>query len=100
MDIWRYSDWYGLGKQLRYSQKHIWHWRDWIVESLNDDKGHRPMIARTPAGDEVAPPRPDAVRAPRDGSARGRERAEIRGGNGKRAIGIGVRKPFLSDEAA
>ena len=30
MDIWRYSDWWGLGAQLRYSQKHIWHWRDWL----------------------------------------------------------------------
>ena len=30
MDVWRYCDWYGLGVQLRYSQKHIWHWRDWI----------------------------------------------------------------------
>ena len=37
-DIWRYSDWFGLGEQLRYSQKHIWHWRDWIVESLNKDR--------------------------------------------------------------
>ena len=35
MDIWRYSDWWGLGDQLRNSQNHIWHWRDWIVESLN-----------------------------------------------------------------
>ncbi|MFN8857182.1 MAG: DUF1549 domain-containing protein, partial [Planctomycetaceae bacterium] len=34
MDVWRYSDWWGLGDQLRNSQKHIWHWRDWIVESL------------------------------------------------------------------
>ncbi|MEQ9070286.1 MAG: DUF1549 domain-containing protein, partial [Gimesia chilikensis] len=24
MDIWHSTDWYGLGKQLRYSQKHIW----------------------------------------------------------------------------
>src|SRR5690606_21151465 len=30
MDVWRYSDWYGLGAQLRNSQKHIWRWRDWI----------------------------------------------------------------------
>ena len=37
MDVWRYSDWWGLGDQLRNSQKHIWHWRDWIVESLNAD---------------------------------------------------------------
>ena len=36
MDIWRYSDWWGLGDQLRNSQQHIWHWRDWIVESLNE----------------------------------------------------------------
>ena len=35
MDIWRYSDWWGLGDQLRNSQYHIWHWRDWIIESLN-----------------------------------------------------------------
>src|SRR5205085_1055428 len=37
MDIWRYSDWFGLGEELRSSQKHIWHWRDWIIESLNLD---------------------------------------------------------------
>lgn len=40
MDICRYSDCYGLGDQLRRSQKHIWHWRDWIIESLNADKGY------------------------------------------------------------
>ena len=33
LDIWRYSDWWGLGAELRNSQKHIWHWRDWVVES-------------------------------------------------------------------
>ena len=40
MDVWRYTDWYGLGAQVRNSQKHIWRWRDWIVESLNEDKGY------------------------------------------------------------
>ncbi|HWB14166.1 MAG TPA: DUF1553 domain-containing protein [Pirellulales bacterium] len=55
MDVWRYSDWFGLGDQLRNSQKHIWHWRDWIVESLNDDKGYDRMIVEMLAGDEVAP---------------------------------------------
>ena len=35
MDVWRYSDWAGWGKQVRDSQPHIWHWRDWIVESLS-----------------------------------------------------------------
>ncbi|MCH1438466.1 MAG: PSD1 and planctomycete cytochrome C domain-containing protein [Rubripirellula sp.] len=55
MDIWRYSDWYGLGKQLRNSQKHLWHWRDWIINSLNKDKGYDQMIVEMLAGDEVDP---------------------------------------------
>ena len=55
MDVWRYSDWYGLGNQLRYSQKHLWHWRDWIVESLNTDKGYDTMILQMLAADELAP---------------------------------------------
>jgi hypothetical protein len=63
MDIWRYSDWYGLGAQLRNSQKHLWHWRDWIIESLNDDKGYDRMVVEMIAGDEVAPTDPDILRA-------------------------------------
>jgi hypothetical protein len=63
MDVWRYSDWYGLGSQLRYSQKHLWHWRDWIVESLNEDKGYDQMIREMLAGDELAPEDPDTLRA-------------------------------------
>ena len=55
MDIWRYSDWYGLGKQLRNSQKHLWHWRDWIITSLNKGKGYDRMIVEMLAGDEAAP---------------------------------------------
>ncbi len=63
MDIWRYSDWYGLGDQLRHSQKHIWHWRDWIVESLNADKGYNRMIVEMLAADEAAPEDREALRA-------------------------------------
>ena len=63
MDIWRYSDWYGLGAQLRNSQKHLWHWRDWILESLNEDKGYDRMIVEMIAGDEVAPTDPNTLRA-------------------------------------
>lgn len=63
MDIWRYCDWYGLGAQLRYSQKHIWHWRDWIVESLNADKGYDEMIVQMLAADELAPEDRDNLRA-------------------------------------
>ena len=53
MDIWRYSDWWGLGDQLRNSQKHIWHWRDWIVESLNADTPYDEMIRLMLAADEM-----------------------------------------------
>ena len=55
MDIWRYSDWYGFGNQIRNSQQHIWHWRDWIIESLNQDKGYDRMILEMLAADELAP---------------------------------------------
>jgi len=65
MDIWRYSDWYGwrAQNQVRYSQRHIWHWRDWIIESVNKDKGYDEMIVEMLAGDELAPNNPDIVRA-------------------------------------
>ena len=56
MDIWRYSEWYGRRKnnEIRYSQRHIWRWRDWIVDSLNADKGYDQMILEMLAGDEIA----------------------------------------------
>jgi hypothetical protein len=63
MDIWRYSDWYGLGEEIRYSHPHIWQWRDWIVTSLNADKGYDRMIEEMLAGDELAPDNPAIVRA-------------------------------------
>jgi len=63
MDVWRYTDWYGLGKQLRNSQKHIWHWRDWIIESLNENKGYDRMVLEMLAGDELAPSDPKTLRA-------------------------------------
>jgi hypothetical protein len=65
MDIWRYSDWYGWRKnnEVRYSQPHIWQWRDWIIESLNQDKGYGEMIREMLAGDEVAPADPGVGRA-------------------------------------
>src|SRR5262249_47574243 len=63
MDVWRYSDWAGYGSQIRDSQPHIWHWRDWIVESLNADKGYDRMVLEMLAGDELAPDDPATVRA-------------------------------------
>ncbi len=55
MDIWRYSDWWGLGEEVRNSQKHMWHWRDWIVESLNNDTGYDRMLRDMLAIDELRP---------------------------------------------
>jgi len=65
MDVWRYSDWYGSrgGNEIRYSQRHIWRWRDWIVESLNDDRPYDRMVVEMLAGDEVAPLDPEVQRA-------------------------------------
>ncbi len=63
MDIWRYSDWWGLGQEVRNSQKHIWHWRDWIVESLNADKGYDQMVREMLAADELYPNDLDRLRA-------------------------------------
>ena len=63
MDVWRYSDWAGWGKQVRDSQPHIWHWRDWIVESLNRDQPYDRMIVAMLAADEASPDDLDALRA-------------------------------------
>jgi hypothetical protein len=63
LDVWRYSDWAGFGMQVRDSQKHIWHWRDWVVESLNADKGYDRMVVEMLAADELAPTDPDSLRA-------------------------------------
>jgi Protein of unknown function (DUF1553)/Protein of unknown function (DUF1549) len=63
MDIWRYSDWAGFGEEIRESQRHIWHWRDWIVESLNHDKGYDRMIVEMLAADELTPNDRDSLRA-------------------------------------
>lgn len=55
MDIWRYSDWWGLGEELRNSQKHLFHWRDWIVDNLNRDRSYAEMLRLMLAADELTP---------------------------------------------
>lgn len=57
MDVWRYSDWYGRRKvpDTLNSYGQIWRWRDWIVRSLNDDKGYDRMVMEMLAADELAP---------------------------------------------
>ncbi len=63
MDVWRYSDWDGYGTEVRESQPHIWRWRDWVVESLNANKGYDQMIQEMLAADEISPSDPDSLRA-------------------------------------
>ncbi|MEO2036822.1 MAG: PSD1 and planctomycete cytochrome C domain-containing protein [Planctomycetaceae bacterium] len=63
MDVWRYTDWSGLDNKMRHSQKHIWRWRDWIIESLNQDKGYDRMAQEMLAGYELDPASPEVVRA-------------------------------------
>src|SRR5258706_10187991 len=65
MDIWRYSDWAGwtAGNQIRDSQPFIWRWRDWIVESLNADKGYDRMATEMLAADELCPEDQASLRA-------------------------------------
>jgi len=65
MDVWRYSDWYGYRRsnEVRNSQRHIWQWRDWIVESVNEDKPYDRMVMEMLAGDEMAPGDTKVLRA-------------------------------------
>ena len=65
MDVWRYSDWYGWrkGNDVRNSHRFMWRWRDWIIESLNSDKGYDRMILEMLAADEIAPTDTNALRA-------------------------------------
>src|SRR5262245_52905911 len=57
MDVWRYSDWYGRRAvpDVMNSYARIFRWRDWIVRSLNEDKGYDRMVIEMLAADEVCP---------------------------------------------
>ena len=57
MDVWRYSDWYGRRHvpDVWNSAPQIWRWRDWIVNSLNQDHGYDRMLREMLAADEIAP---------------------------------------------
>jgi hypothetical protein len=65
MDVWRYSDWYGRRAvpDVMNSYPRIFRWRDWIVQSLNEDRGYDRMVVEMLAGDEVAPTDPGALAA-------------------------------------
>jgi hypothetical protein len=63
MDVWRYSDWYGRRAvpDVWNSAPQVWRWRDWIVASLNGDKGYDGMVSEMLAADEIAPGDEQAV---------------------------------------
>ena len=47
-------DWWNSASQ-------IWRWRDWIVKSLNSDKGYDRMVLEMLAADEICPDDDDAL---------------------------------------
>lgn len=57
MDVWRYSDWFGRRHvpDVWNSAPQIWRWRDWIVDSLNQDRGYDQMVQAMLAADELFP---------------------------------------------
>ncbi|MFM9114875.1 MAG: PSD1 and planctomycete cytochrome C domain-containing protein [Planctomycetota bacterium] len=57
MDVWRYSDWFGrrMVPDVWNSAPQIWRWRDWIVNSLNQDLGYDQMVQAMLAADEIFP---------------------------------------------
>jgi hypothetical protein len=63
MDVWRYADASGRKTQHEtwWSHPLVWRWRDWIIRSLNADKGYDRMVAEMLAGDELAPQDPEAL---------------------------------------
>lgn len=63
MDIWRYADWHGrrMVPDVWNSAPQIWRWRDWIVSSLNQDRGYDTMVREMLAADEIAPGDPDSA---------------------------------------
>lgn len=65
MDVWRYSDWYGRRHvpDVWNSAPQIWRWRDWIVNSLNSDKGYDQMVSEMLAADEIVPENEEAGHA-------------------------------------
>ena len=94
MDVWRYSDWYGRRNvnQVLNSQRHLWRWRDWIIESLNQDKGYDRMVLEMLAGDEIAPSDPETLRADR---VTWRATTSMTGNSGYRTRSIMLRWLFL-----
>jgi len=64
MDIWRYVDGGTSGLQDGWvGAPNMWRWRDWIIKSLEADKGYDRMVQEMLAGDEIAPEDNDVLAA-------------------------------------
>jgi hypothetical protein len=65
MDVWRYSDPDGrkAKRDIWWSNEYIWRWRDWIIRSLNEDKGYDRLVMEMLAGDELAAEDPETLAA-------------------------------------
>lgn len=56
MDVWRYTDYSGSALQDGWTGvPNMWRWRDWIIASLNADKGYDRMVQEMLAADELCP---------------------------------------------
>jgi hypothetical protein len=61
MDVWRYVDYSNSGLQDGWTGvPNMWRWRDWIIASLNADKGYDRMVQEMLAADELCPSDLDA----------------------------------------
>jgi mono/diheme cytochrome c family protein len=53
LDLARYAD--SNGFEFDFERPHAWHYRDWVINSLNADKPYDEFLAEQIAGDEIAP---------------------------------------------
>ena len=59
LDVVRYAESDGF-RQDAY-REHAWRYRDYVIQSLNDDKPYDRFVLEQLAGDEIAPDSPEAV---------------------------------------
>lgn len=65
MDVWRYSshDARTQKPELTYGNPHLWRWRDWLIQSIHQDKGYHHMVVEMLANDELVTANKDELAA-------------------------------------
>ena len=53
LDLARYAD--SNGFEFDFERPHAWHYRDWVIDSLNADKPYDQFMMEQIAGDEITP---------------------------------------------